>query len=496
MPSLKRQITDSEKQQVLAQQRRDGVLYCFVTDHPIEDEGDVEFHHIKPFSEDGPTEIANIGAVCKEHHRRIRTLSLSEFRDQLEMDRFFDHPDQRRLDDLLGLKLSAVGFGRQVSVDGDQTSQATLHFTNPDRPPQVCSVFSCPATRMRYFYSVLPIEYICNDTELQPRPLEKKRVWELYRHLTAHTQLAPAVCRLVAGKIMLFDGQHKSAAQIWAGRKALDCKVYIDPDVRLLKDTNLIAHDKLRQMPFFTSTLIAKYSDIFKQEWEEYLDRPGSKNEGDFVAFLRLRGKTAADAKKMLQMAIEQNVIEVPENRLSEFIAERNRTRKNPLSISILEKTFFREFILSPPTIVEFEGADDFRGEEQKNLVRLMSVIAEEQLVGRWNPEANNAAHQRVERIFGAGAIRAWVPMLRDVIAQVLLLFDAAERGKVLFRPISDQQWTLIDGRIEKLFAHNIWDDLNPDVVSKLKINAVEQVRNFLTSRGLTVNWILGGTGA
>lgn len=151
MPSLKRQITDSEKQQVLAQQRRDGVLYCFVTDHPIEDEGDVEFHHIKPFSEDGPTEIANIGAVCKEHHRRIRTLSLSEFRDQLEMDRFFDHPDQRRLDDLLGLKLSAVGFGRQVSVDGDQTSQATLHFTNPDRPPQVCSVFSCPRDKDALF---------------------------------------------------------------------------------------------------------------------------------------------------------------------------------------------------------------------------------------------------------------------------------------------------------------------------------------------------------
>jgi len=48
---------------------------------------------------------------------------------------------------------------------------------------------------MRYFYSVLPIEYILNDTDLQPRPLEQKRVWELYRHLSAHTQLAPAVCR-------------------------------------------------------------------------------------------------------------------------------------------------------------------------------------------------------------------------------------------------------------------------------------------------------------
>jgi len=495
MASLKRQLTDPEKKQVLAQQRRNGVLYCFVDDHPIESEDDVEFHHIKPFSEEGPTEIANIGAVCKDHHRRIRTLSLSEFRDQLAMARFFDHPAPRRLDDLLGLKLSANGFGRELRVDGARDSRLTLHFTNPERPPQTCPVFSCPATGMRYFYSVLPIEYLSNDTDLQPRPLEQKRVWELYRHLTDHTQLAPAVCRLVAGKIMLFDGQHKSAAQIWAGRKALDCKVYIDPDVRLLKDTNLIAHDKLRQMAFFTSTLIAKYSDIFEQEWEEYLERPGSKNESDFVAFLRVRGKTTTQAKKMLHMAVEQDVMEDPENRLAEFIADRNRSRKNPLSISILEKTFFREFILTPPTTVEFEGPEDFRGEEKRNLVRLMSVIADKQLAGRWNPDANNAAHQRAERIFSAGTMRAWVPMLKGVIAQVLQLYDEAERERVLFRPIGDQQWMLIEGRVERLFAHKIWDDPSPDVVAQLKINAVEQVRNFMSSRGLTVNWILGGEG-
>src|SRR5579862_6412584 len=110
MASLKRQLTDPEKQQVLAQQRRNGVLYCFVDDHPVENDEDVEFHHIKPYSEDGPTEIANIGAVCKDHHRRIRTLSLSEFRDQLAMDDFFNHKDPRRLDDLLTTKLTVGGF--------------------------------------------------------------------------------------------------------------------------------------------------------------------------------------------------------------------------------------------------------------------------------------------------------------------------------------------------------------------------------------------------
>lgn len=495
MASLKRQLSDPEKNQVLAQQRRDGVLYCFVDDHPIEIEEEAEFHHIKPFSENGPTEIANIGAVCKDHHTRIRTLSLSEFRDKIAMDRFFSDPGPRRLDDLLSLKIS-TSLGKEISVDGDRRTQITLHFTNPERPPQTCPVFSCPATGMRYFYTVLPVEYICNDTELQPRPLEQKRVWELYRHLNIHTQLAPAVCRMVAGKVMLFDGQHKSAAQIWAGRKALDTKVYIEPDIRILKDTNLIAHDKLRQMAFFTSTLIAKYSDIFKQEWEEYLDRPGTKNESDFLSFLKARGKPKNEAKKMLRMAIINDVIDEPSNKISEFIAERNRTRKSPLSYSILEKTFFKEFIFSPPTTVEFEGPEDFRAKEKDNLVRIMSMISEKQLIGRWNPDANNAAHQRAERIFSAGPLRSWVPMLRDAVAQVLHLYDASDRQKVLFRTISDQQWNIIDGRIERLFLHKIWDDPNPEVTSQLKVNEIEQVRNFMSSRGLTVNWILGGEGA
>ena len=43
---------------------------------------------------------------------------------------------------------------------------------------------------------------------------------------------------------------------------------------------------------------------------------------------------------------------------------------------------------------------------------------------------------------------------------------------------------------------HKIWDDPNPDVAAQFKVNAVEQVRIFMLGRGLTVNWVLGGTGA
>lgn len=84
----------------------------------------------------------------------------------------------------------------------------------------------------------------------------------------------------------------------------------------------------------------------------------------------------------------------------------------------------------------------------------------------------------------------------KDVIAQVIQLYYAPDREQLLFRVITDQQWSLIESRVDRLFSHKIWDNPNPEVASQLKLNLVEQVRNFLTARHLTVNWILGGEGA
>jgi len=66
-------------------------------------------HHIAPFSEGGSTDIDNIAPVCKEHDKRIRTLSLQEFRDKSNLDRFFEDgfkkTDGVRLDDILIFEL-------------------------------------------------------------------------------------------------------------------------------------------------------------------------------------------------------------------------------------------------------------------------------------------------------------------------------------------------------------------------------------------------------
>lgn len=424
----RRQITDQEKQQVLGSQG----LKCFIDGHRVDSPDDFEYDHVWPYSAGGPSEASNIAAVCRKHNREKGSLALGEYRDRLALRRFFEGVKKRRLDDLLGERLGSGGFGQPLTVDWDG-GRIKLYL---DSGPVEVPLAECPATGERYFYAVLPASAIKNDAELQPRALEPERVWQLYRHLRQHTQLAPAVCRLVGDSVLLFDGQHKAAAQVWAGRSAFDCKVYLDPETRRLKETNLSAHDKLRQMPFYTSTLLEKYAGMASEDWEAFLLSGGPKTEAAFVDFIRTKSDlTAAEARKRVRSLIYRDILDHPDNQLREYITEENRGRQNPLTTSRLEKTFLTEFVAPAPLNDEFETEGYHRDEERENVVRLFNAIVERTLAGKWAPERNDAAHKKAARIYSGGALRAWVPFLRDALAPALQLFDTVDRQRIFYDP-------------------------------------------------------------
>jgi hypothetical protein len=481
----RRQISDAEKAQVL---ERDG-LRCFIDGHPIESQDDVEFDHIQPWSEDGRTAIDNIAVVCKRHNREKRNLSLSEYRDRIALRRFFEGAKKRRLDDLLSERLGASGFGKPVSIEFRDGEAITYLDGGPQRAP----VLTSPATGEKYFFASVPVALIRNDGELQPRALEPERLWELYRHLLRHTQLQPAIARFVDGKLLVFDGQHKAAAQVWAGRNSIDCKIYVDPDVRRVKETNLSAHDKLRQMPFYTSTLLEKYAVMASEDWEEFLMSSGPKTENAFVDFMRAKADLSrADATKRIRSMLYSDILEHPDNQLRDYIAEENRTRDNPLTMYRLEKTFLAEFIAPPPLADEFESEAYHRDEERDNFVRLTNKIVERVLAGRWAPERKDAAHATAARVFSAGALRAWVPFLRDALAPALQVFEHEERKRLLYREMDESDFENVDRLIDRLFSHKVWEDPDPEL-NDLRYDNAERAKEMLRRWGLTPNWILGG---
>lgn len=465
-------------------------LKCFIDGHPVASVDELEYDHVWPYAEGGVSEVQNIAAVCKKHNREKGTLSLGEFRDRRALRGFFEGAKKRRLDDLLAEKLGKSGFGQplQTELDGDRTK---LYL---DAGPIEVPLTTCAATGEQYFYAVLPVSVIKNDAELQPRALEPERLWQLYRHLRQHTQLAPAVCRLVGEAVLLFDGQHKAAAQVWAGRGSFDCKVYIDPDVRRIKETNLSAHDKLRQMPFYTSTLLEKYAGMAKEDWDEFLLGTGPKTETAFVDFIRAKGDlTKAEARKRVRSLIFRDILDDPNNKLREYITEENRGRQNPLTMSRLERTFFTEFIAPVPMNDEFETESYHRDEERANVVRLLNAITERTLDQQWAPERNDAAHKKAVRLYSAGALRAWVPFLRDALAPALHLFDAEDRARIFYRELDDDQFSMIDQLLDRLFKHKVWEDPDPEL-KDLRYDNADRAKEMLRQSGLTSNWILGGS--
>lgn len=494
--AIHREPNESEKRIINKQHTREGKVRCFVNDHPIENGSEIDYHHIKPFSQRGPTEISNLAPICREHHKRIGTLSILEFRARLELEGFFKNPEPRRLDDILETKLGYDKYGKALKTEILRAGDKIKIFFDERVDSLELPLSICPSTGYRYFYVILPIKYVKNDFDLQPRPLEMKRLWELYRHLIVHTQLSPSICRLVNDSILLFDGQHKSAAQIWAGREEIECKVYINPDVKVLKETNLTAHDKLRQMPFFTSVLINKWADLFKEEWQEYIETTGEKSEASFVTFLVEKGKSRAEALNMIRSNIYDSILDDKESLISDYIAERNRTRKNPLTVNSLKQTIFKHFITSPPLNINIEKLDELREFERKNVVSLMNILTQKSLENKWNPNANDNWHHLAERIYAVGSLKAWTGMLRDVIAQILGLYDEQERKKIMLREIHEDKWNIVKGRIKRLFEHKIWTDPSPEIDNNLRVNNETHVREFFKQKELTVNWILGGSGA
>ena len=91
-----------------------------------------------------------------------------------------------------------------------------------------------------------------------------------------------------------------------------------------------------------------------------------------------------------------------------------------------------------------------------------------------------------------ASLFRAWVPLLKDVIAQLLRLFESGEKETIFFREISDTDFDAIRGRVKKLFSHKIWLDPDTDVDLQLKLNEPALTRKYLKEKGLDASWVLG----
>ena len=499
--TLKRQLTDTEKSDILKTHGR----VCFATGHKIPEDEKLQFDHIHPYAEGGLSELNNIAPMCESHNKQKGVLALNDFLVKLRLAEFFEPGDALTLQHLLAyltIKKELEGYGQKsvITITGDQIEVDTQSGKKYIAPLSIC-----PTTKWKYFYATLPVELLDSDDDedkkigLQPRYLILDKVFELYRHFQQHPVLQPSVGRVSNNRILLFDGQHKAAALLWNGRREFECKIYIDPDLRLLNETNISAHDKFAQTRFYSSIMVQKLGAEFGADFEAYknLEDSAAKSEAGFVSYMsKDTTQTKADRSGRFRNYLYNAILSDPNNKASKYVSNSNRrTEQQPLTIDMITKSLFSAFLYREP--VEDNMASDTykRALEISYNVELMNMLHDLALHG-WNPKASpsDANQRKLKRIFGSKSIMAWSEILRDAVCARLEIYDEKERGRPFYRDLSEEDLEKVKKIVGRLINWKRWDSPENDEIDGVLADNKSKIREWFTTHELTTGYLMGAT--
>jgi hypothetical protein len=496
--TLSRQISEEEKKIILG---RFGKV-CYATGHKIPDDEIIQFDHIKAFADNGASEIDNIAPMCKEHNLKKGQLPLQDFRTKISLEDFFDKDQALTLKDELEYfkqKSMISGFGKPCYLT---MTKDTIELEVTDKKLNY-QLFTCPTTKWKYFYALIPVEAINSDDDedgeigLQPRYLILEKVFNLYRHFQKHPVLQPSIARFHKNKILVFDGQHKIAAMLWGGRKLFELKVYIDPDPQVLNNTNIAAHDKFAQTRFYSSIMVAKLGSQFGKQFEDYKNKDDDekKSEFGFIQFLRKSEElTLGEANKRFNSFLYNMILESDENKISKLVSKGNRSSaESPLTVDMLSKSIFSNFLYRKPLEEDMASVHYKRAQEINNNIKLFNMLHQEALHS-WDfrKKTSDTNQNKLSRLFRSKSIISWSEILKDAISAKLEVFDADEKELLFYRNLSSEDFDKIKTIIRRLVSWSIWTSPQDSEIDRVLADNKKEIKKYMKDKGLTTGYLLG----
>ncbi len=330
----------------------------------------------------------------------------------------------------------------------------------------------------------VPIEYIFHDEIINPRGINSSINKLIKEFEKKNPQLHLTLARLDDNKIKVFDGQHKSVAQILLGTKKLLLRIFIDPDVEVLTETNTNAGSILSQIAFDKSVMrqlnntlyserIKKYQEDHKLKTDDY-----SFSEQKLVDYFK--GENI-NIKKYIIDSIKHSITESSDNKLKDYLDREGRAKELPISYSAFDKSFLAIFIDSKQILT---NNIDFRGDEGLNpreleidqIIKLLNIIAEEIYINKFSPEIGVSQienkiikgqdsditdnHLIAYRISKEEVMYNWLLYVKDIIINYFSNIGKRTNLNSLFQQKFDEQlWINIRNFIINLKMLPLWKD-------------------------------------
>ena len=463
---------------------------CFITGEEI----DLSLHknvlaidHVIPLANGGKDDESNFALTFSSANCSKQSADLNLARINWKFKKLSEKLQREEnrnpnLTDILA-RYAKGSYEMTFKIDGDK-----ITFTFPkeeDHKIFESTIYSDPMSGIRYFFTLAPIEYIMHDKEINPRSIGSnvsKLIAEFYK---GNPQLHIAlgyIDNLEAGSsaIKLFDGQHKTAAQILLGTKAIPIRVFVDPDKEMIRKTNFNAGTTLRQVAFDKSVQRHLGSKMYRDRVERYqieMNRDAndfSFSEKTLINFYKGESK---EMKRYIIDNVKDSITYAEDNKLRDYIDMGGRGKEKPLSYSTVEKTFYSFFIYQEP----LESSLDFRMEEGRNprdiekkqIVQLMNIVADVILIDKFDfntgtyrienkiqqGEAIDWNHVVAYRMMKEEILYSWLRYILDIIN-----IYYANIGKLIYgqkdffqEEFSHQLWLNIENFIKNLANLPFW---------------------------------------
>ncbi|MBC2715738.1 MAG: HNH endonuclease [Desulfobacteraceae bacterium] len=368
-------------------------------------------------------------------------------------------------------KIEGMELKYSFSAIGDnKTYQAPIYTDNLSKE-QTCFI-------------EVPIEYLYHDEIINPRGINNS-IGKLIKEFDKQNpQLHLSLARIEDGKLKIFDGQHKAVAQILLGTKKLVVRIFLEPNVDRLTETNTNAGSTLRQIAFDKSIMRQLNNTLYSERVKKYQIAHNLKeddysfSEQQLIDFFKGDG---ANIKKYIIDSIKHSITNAKDNKLKDYIDFEGKAKELPISYSAFDKTILSSFVsakLVLKTAIDSKTDEGLNPRELEinQIVRILSILAENIYMNKFLPEVGTAQvekkiidkkdtgitddHLIAYRISKEEILYNWLQYLKKVITTYFANTGKMVAEEKIFQTLFDDQiWINIENFIKNLSQLPLWKD-------------------------------------
>lgn len=463
---------------------------CFITGDDIDlqlHEGQLDIDHIIPLTNGGKDDETNFALTFSYANRSKQAADLNlarinwKFKQQVEELQRNENRNPNLTDVLQ--QYGGAKFKLKYYINDNTVcfSYSEINRVEIIRLP----VYTDTLSKERYFFTLLPIQYVFHDDKINPRSIGanvSKLLTEFYKgNAQLHISLGYVEDNESgSSEVKLFDGQHKAAAQIMLGVKEIPVRIFIDPNKDKITEANFNAGTTLKQVAFDKSIQRHLGSTLYQDRVERYQKHTGRPTD-DFSfsekVLINFYKGESREMKRYIIDSVKDGITYGENNKLREYIDMGGRAKEKPLSYSTVEKTFY-SFFINPDALetnidYRLEVGHNPRQLEKSQIIKLMNIVADVILVDKFDfdigtyrienkiQQGENIDWDHVVgyRMMKEEIIYAWLKYILDVITIYYAQNGVAIYGRRDFfqYEIPAQLWTNIKNFITNLRNLSLW---------------------------------------